>query len=54
MNGGAKAFVTCRLPPCPVPRSRQSLIQWVTNGGDQVAEAMPDAQLMLDQLTGML
>ena len=33
---------------------RQSLIQWVANGGDWATEAMPGEQLTLDQLTGML
>ena len=33
---------------------RQSLIQWVANGGDRATEATPEEQLMLDQLTGML
>jgi excisionase family DNA binding protein len=33
---------------------RQSLIQWVANGGDRATEAAPGEQLTLDQLTGML
>lgn len=33
---------------------RQSLIQWVANGGDRATEATPGEQLTLDQLTGML
>jgi excisionase family DNA binding protein len=33
---------------------RQSLIQWVANGGDRAAEATPGEQLTLDQLPGLL
>jgi excisionase family DNA binding protein len=33
---------------------RQSLIQWVADGGDRAAETVPGEQLTLDQLTGML
>ena len=33
---------------------RQSLIQWVANGGDRATEAMPGEQLTLEHLAGML
>jgi hypothetical protein len=33
---------------------RQSLIQWVADGGDRANRASDGEQLTLDQLTGML